>query len=608
VPRPLPDHDLEPRATAGEATARPPVSILEAKSRAEDQTQVGRRLGDILVSEGLVSREQVTQAIAEQKRTSEKLGTVLIRLGYIAEEVLVHFLSTKYRVPVVTLPERKIPPEILKLVPASVARKYDLIPIARRSPTSLILAMADPSDLSALDDVAFRTGLKVVPVIAAASAIRRAIDQSYESEAAGSVDVISEAEALAGRIALTEGRERTAPLTAHELQSSADQLPVVRLVNLILLDAIRRGASDVHLVPDEEAFHVRMRVDGILQEMMTPPRALEAALVSRIKIMASLDIAERRLPQDGRIKFRDDAREIDFRVSVLPSIFGESVVLRLLNKEALKLDLTHLGFDPWSLEHFQKAIRSPHGMLLVTGPTGSGKTTTLYSALQTVNTPDVHILTLEDPVEYNLQRVTQIQVNEEVGLTFATALRSFLRHDPDVILLGEMRDTETAQIAVRAALTGHLVLSTLHTNDSPSAVARLVDMGIPPFLLASSLRLVAAQRLVRKVCGQCREPYEIDESTLAAAGYPPRGAGKYAVYKARGCPACNFTGVKGRIAIYEIMSVTPEIRELIVRNATPGEISRVACDQGMRTLREAALHKVIEGLTTVDEALRVTTD
>jgi type IV pilus assembly protein PilB len=385
-------------------------------------------------------------------------------------------------------------------------------------------------------------------------------------------------------------------------------LPVVRLVNLILLEAIRKGASDIHLVPDEEAFRVRMRVDGILQEVMAPARTLEAALVSRIKIMASLDIAERRLPQDGRIKFRDEAREIDFRVSVLPSVFGESVVLRLLNKEALKLDLTHLGFDAWSLEHFQKAIRSPHGMLLVTGPTGSGKTTTLYSALQTVNTPDVHVLTLEDPVEYNLQRVTQIQVNEEVGLGFATALRSFLRHDPDVILLGEMRDTETAQIAVRAALTGHLVLSTLHTNDCPSAVARLVDMGIPPFLLASSLRLVAAQRLIRKVCSRCREAYDLDESTLGAYGHAARGSGRYTVYKARGCPACNFTGVKGRIAIYEVMPVTREIRDLIVRSATPGEIGKVACDQGMRTLREAALQKVIEGLTTVDEALRVTTE
>jgi type IV pilus assembly protein PilB len=324
--------------------------------------------------------------------------------------------------------------------------------------------------------------------------------------------------------------------------------------------------------------------------------------------MANLDIAERRLPQDGRIKFRDGDREIDFRVSVLPSIFGESVVLRLLNKDALKLELAQLGFDPWSLEQFRRAIRSPHGMVLVTGPTGSGKTTSLYSALQTLNTADVHILTLEDPVEYNLSRITQVQVHEEIGLTFASALRSFIRHDPDIILVGEMRDGETAQIAVRAALTGHLVLSTLHTNDSTSAVARLVDMGIPPFLLASSLRLVVAQRLVRKICQDCREPYELAEGTLATYGYAPRGIERYTVYKAHGCPVCNFTGVRGRVAIYEVLPISREIRDLIVRGAAPDEISKVAVDQGMKTLRQAALARVVEGITAVDEALRVTSD
>jgi type IV pilus assembly protein PilB len=582
--------------------------VAEIRSRTEDQSLIGRRLGDILIAERLVSREQLAQAVAEQKRTGEKLGSTLVRLGHITEEELVHFLSRQYRVPVVTLPERKIAPEILKLVPPSVARKHDVIPIARRSPTSLILAMADPSNLPAVDDISFRTGLKVIPVIATPTAIRQAIEAWYQRESTPGTDGISEAEALAGKIVVTTGQDRSAQLSAHELRTSADQEPVVRLVNMILLDAIRKGASDVHLVPDEVAFHVRFRVDGLLQDVMKPPRQLEAALISRLKIMANLDIAERRLPQDGRIKFRDDSREIDFRVSVLPSIFGESMVLRLLNKEALKLDLTHLGFDSWSLEHFQKAIRSPHGMLLVTGPTGSGKTTTLYSALQTVNTPDVHILTLEDPVEYNLSRITQIQVNEEIGMSFATALRSFLRHDPDVILVGEMRDAETAAIAVRSALTGHLVLSTLHTNDSATAVARLVDMGIPPFLLASSLRLVAAQRLVRKICLDCRDPYQIDEATMVAYGFTPCGAGHYTVYKAKGCPTCNFTGVKGRIAVYEILPISREIRDLIVRSATPNEISKVAGDQGMKTLREAALGKAVEGVITIDEALRVTTD
>jgi len=580
----------------------------DARGKSEDQSQVGRRLGDLLLAENLVSHERLAQAIAEQKKSGEKLGTVLLRRGDISEDQLVHFLSTQYRVPVVTLPERVIAPEILKLVPASVARKHSVLPLGRRGPAMLLLAMADPSNVLAVDDVSFRTGLKVVTVIATPTSIHRAIERSYESEPANGADVIGEAEALAGRIAVSEGREREAPASPHELRTSADQVPVVRLVNMILLEASRKGASDVHLEPSESTFNVRFRVDGILQEIMTPSRKLEAALVSRIKIMANLDIAERRLPQDGRIKFRDESREIDLRVSVLPTIFGESVVLRLLNKDALKLDLTQLGFDAWSLAHFQKAVRNPHGMILVTGPTGSGKTTTLYSALQTVNTPDVHILTLEDPVEYNLPRVTQIQVNEEVGLTFATALRSFLRHDPDVILVGEMRDTETAQIAVRAALTGHLVLSTMHTNDSPSAVARLVDMGIPPFLLASSLRMIAAQRLVRRVCSECREPYEIDEATLVSSGLTPRGAGRYTVYKARGCGACNFTGVKGRLAVYEILPVTREIRDLIIHTAAPSEIAKVACDQGMCTLREGALSKVLEGLTTVDEALRVTSD
>jgi type IV pilus assembly protein PilB len=583
------------------------LPAAETKLKADDQGQVGRRLGDLLVAAGLIAPAQLAQAVGEQKRTGEKLGSALLRLGFVSEEHLVDVLARQYRIPVVKLPDGDIAPEILKLVPASVARKYEVIPIGRRGATSLILATADPSNLQALDDVAFRTGLKVIQVLGLPSVIRQTIERCYEAEAAALMNVLTEAEAVADRIALTEAHDR-AGVSAHELRHSADQPPVVRLVNMILLDAINKAASDVHLEPDENAFHVRFRVDGMLQEIMTPPRQLEAALISRLKIMASLDIAERRLPQDGRIKFRENNREIDFRVSVLPSIFGESVVLRLLNKAALKVDLTQLGFDPWSLEHFGKAIRSAHGMVLVTGPTGSGKTTTLYSALQTVNTPDVHILTLEDPVEYNLSRVTQIQVNEEIGLSFATALRAFLRHDPDIILVGEMRDGETAQIAVRAALTGHLVFSTLHTNDSASAVARLIDMGIPPFLLASSLRLVVAQRLVRRICVECREPDEITEGTLATYGYRPRGVDRYTIYKAQGCPTCGFTGVKGRIAIYEVMPVTREIRDLVVRGATPQEIAKVASDQGMRSLREAALAKVIEGVTTVEEALRISSE
>src|SRR5688572_29503206 len=473
-----------------------------------------------------------------------------------------------------------------------------------RSAGAVTLAMVDPTNLSAVDDVAFRTGMRVFPVICRPSHIRQAIEVFYESPRSTLARALSEAEAETNAQE-TPVEEKLSPL---ELRASADQLPVVRLVNMILLDGIQRGASDIHLEPGEQNFQVRCRVDGILQDVMTPAKRLEPAVISRIKIMANLDIAERRLPQDGRIKFREGTREIDFRVSILPALFGESVVLRLLDKSALKLDLNQLGFDEWSLEQFQKAVKSPHGLILVTGPTGSGKTTTLYSALQTVNSPNVHILTLEDPVEYNLPRVNQVQVNDEIGLSFASALRSFLRHDPDIILVGEMRDLETAQIANRAALTGHLVLSTLHTTDAPSAVARLLDMGLPPFLLSSSLRLVVAQRLVRKICEECKATYDVQEETLVPHGYVPKGQGVLTLARGKGCNACSFTGLKGRFAIYEVMPVTREIRELVLANAPTAELCRVAREQGMRTLREAALSKVLEGVTTVEEVLRVTSE
>jgi type IV pilus assembly protein PilB len=444
--------------------------------------------------------------------------------------------------------------------------------------------------------------MRVFPVICRPSLIRAAIEQSYEAPRSNLASALSEAEAETGPV------PEEAMMSALELRASADQVPVVRLVNMILLDAIQRGASDIHLEPDERSFHVRCRVDGILQDVMSPAKRLEPAVVSRIKIMANCDIAERRLPQDGRIKFRDATREIDFRVSIIPALFGESVVLRLLDKASLKLDLNQLGFDGWSLEQFQKAIKSPHGMILVTGPTGSGKTTTLYSALQTMNSPDVHILTLEDPVEYNLPRVNQVQVNDEIGLSFSSALRSFLRHDPDIILVGEMRDLETAQIANRAALTGHLVLSTLHTNDSAGTIARLLDMGIPPFLLSSSLRLIVAQRLIRKVCEECKQPYETPEDTLIPHGHTPQGNGRVTLYRGKGCTVCNSTGLKGRLAIYEVLPVTREVRDLVLQTAPTSEICKVARDQGMRTLREAGLAKVLEGVTTVEEVLRVTSE
>lgn len=570
----------------------------------EGQRPVGRHIGDLLVAQGLVAQRQLEEALAEQKRTNEKLGTILVRLGFISEEQLVQILSSQYGVPIVRLSEMTVDPEIFRLVPAWVAKRYELIPVQRAN-GALTLAMADPINLSALDEVAFTTGLQVVAAIAPLSEIRKAIEQFYAAPPSTAADLLSEAEAELDVALRGEGGR---PIDAVELRASAERAPVVRFVDMILADAIRRGASDIHLEPHQNGLCVRLRLDGILHEAMNVAKRLEPAITSRIKIMADLDIAERRLPQDGSIKFHYQSREIDLRVSVLPAIFGEGVSIRILDKETVKLDLTQLGFDPWSLEQLQTAVHSPHGIILITGPTGSGKTTTLYSAISTVNSGHINIMTVEDPVEYVLKGVNQIQVNEEIGRTFAAVLRSFLRHDPDVILVGEMRDLETAQVAVRAALTGHLVLSTLHTNDCPSTIDRLLDMGIPAFLVSSSLRLILAQRLVRKVCAECRELYEVDEESLIPYGHIPQGRGKCTMYRGKGCQTCNLTGMKGRVAISEAMPITKELRERIMHHAPTVEIREVARRQGMKTLREAGLLKAIEGITTVAEVLRATAE
>ena len=566
---------------------------------------VNRRLGDLLVTEGLISQEQLDRALGEQKGTSEKLGSILVRLTLLTEEQLIGFLSRQYGIPSITLSQLDIDPEVLRLVPAQIAKKYEVLPV-KRAGNALTLAMADPTNVFALDDVAFMTNLQVLPVVASQVAIRKAIDRNYESQTTAITGVLSELSSDLSDVEVLEDEEVGGKVDVFELKESADEAPVVKLVNMVLVDAIQKGASDIHFEPYEKVFRVRFRVDGVLHEMLTPPKRLEPAIISRIKIMSNLDIAERRMPQDGRIKLRFNTREIDFRVSTLPTIFGEKAVLRILDKEALKLDLTSLGFDTWSLEKFQAAIRQPYGMILITGPTGSGKTTTLYSAIHTINSPDVNIMTAEDPVEYNLKGVNQVQINEGVGRTFASALRSFLRQDPDVILVGETRDLETAQISIRAALTGHLVFSTLHTNDCPSTVARLMDMGIPPFLVASSMLLILAQRLGRKVCKECKEPYEADEDTLVPYGHEPTGLGRITFYKGKGCQVCNFTGMKGRIAIYEVMPATEEIREMILKNVPTAELRAAAQAQGMKTLRQAGLRKVLEGTTTVEEILRVT--
>jgi type IV pilus assembly protein PilB len=568
---------------------------------------VSRRLGDLLVNEGLISQEQLQRALSEQKGSNEKLGTILVRLQFIHEDQLIGFLSRQYGIPSITLSQLDIDPDVVRLVPAQIARKYEVLPV-KRTGNALTLAMADPTNVFALDDVAFMTNLQVLPVVASQGAIRQTIERIYEPQVSALSEVITALEGEAPDVEVVEGGEDVAPskIDIFELKDASEEAPVVKLVNLILTDAIRRGSSDIHLEPYEKVFRVRYRIDGVLQEMMAPPKRLEPALLSRVKIMANLDIAERRLPQDGRIKIRYSNREIDLRVSTLPTIYGEKIVMRILDKEALTLDLSKLGFDDWSMENFKKAIHQPYGMILITGPTGSGKTTTLYSAVHTINTPDINIMTAEDPVEYNLKGINQVQINEEIGRTFAAVLRSFLRQDPDVILVGETRDLETAQIAIRAALTGHLVFSTLHTNDAPGTISRLQDMGIPPFLVASSILLVMAQRLARRVCKECRDPYEVDEESLTAYGHVPQGLGKVTLYKGKGCQACNFTGMKGRTAIYEVMPVTPEIRELILRGASTTETRDLATQQGMKTLRQAGLLKVLEGQTTAEEILRVT--
>ncbi len=563
------------------------------------------RLGDRLVAEKLISPEQLQRALAEQKGSADKLGTILVRLQFITEDSLVSFLSKQYAMPAITVAQVDPDPDVLKLVPEQIAKKHSVLPI-KRIGNVLTLAMADPTNVFALDDVGFMTGLQIQPVVASEAAIRKAFERLYETGASVN-DMMSELEEADTDVEVVEdGEAAFSKADVFDLKESADEAPVVRLINMILTDAIRRGASDIHLEPYEKVFRVRFRIDGVLHEIMTPPKRLEAALTSRVKIMATMDIAERRLPQDGRIKLRYHQREIDFRVSTLPTIFGEKTVMRILDKEALQLDMGALGFDPWSLEQFSKAIHSPYGMILITGPTGSGKTTTLYSAIHTINSPDINIMTAEDPVEYNLKGVNQVQVNDEIGRTFAACLRSFLRQDPDVILVGETRDLETAQIGIRAALTGHLVLSTLHTNDCPSTPARLLDMGIPPFLVSSSLQLILAQRLGRKICKDCKEPYEANEESLVPYGHVSQGLGNVNFYKGKGCQTCNFTGMKGRVAIYEVMPITSELRDLMLRNATTAEIRETACSQGMKTLRQNALQKVVDGVTTVEEVIRVT--
>jgi len=563
---------------------------------------MAQKLGELLVRENLITPAQLQQALEEQKKRGGRLGANLTKMGFIQEEELADFLSKQFGVPSINLSDFQIDTEVIKLVPEEQARKHVLIPINRAGAT-LVVAMADPSNMFAVSDIEFLTGYKVEVVVAPENAIIEAIDKYYQEAGADLDEMLDDFEDL--DIAL--GGEDEEDVNVTDLEKASDDAPVVRLVNLILTDAIKKNASDIHIEPYEKSFRVRYRIDGVLYEVMKPPMKLKNPICARIKIMANLDIAERRLPQDGRIKIKlGKDKEMDYRVSVLPTLFGEKTVLRLLDKSNLQLDMTKLGFYSEQLELFQKAIRMPYGMVLVTGPTGSGKTTTLYSALSELNKTTTNISTAEDPVEFNLMGINQVQMKEEIGLNFAAALRSFLRQDPDIIMVGEIRDFETAEIAVKAALTGHLVLSTLHTNDAPSTVNRLLNMGVEPFLVASSVNVIQAQRLARKICPECKVPVEVDQQKLLEMGMPPEMAQNAQCYKGEGCFNCSETGFKGRIALSEVMYMYDELKEFVLNGASSAELKEEARRLGMLTLRDAGLRRLAEGMTTLEEVLRVT--
>ena len=561
---------------------------------------MSRKLGELLIRENRLSPTDLQRAKEDQRANGGRLGEALGRLGLLKEQELVNLHSKQYGIPAVNLESFEVDPEVTKLIPEDLVQKYRVMPINRVGST-LIVAVEDPSNMFAVDDIKFLTGYNVEVVVAAPSAIKGAIDKYYDSSAT-LLDVMSNFD-LEDLEVVTSSEE----INVADLEKAVDDAPVVKLVNLVLSDAIKKGASDIHIEPYEKAFRVRFRIDGILYEEMKPPMKLKNAITSRLKIMANLDIAERRLPQDGRIKLKiSKDKDMDFRVSVLPTLFGEKIVLRLLDKSNLQLDMTKLGFEEKPLKDFKDAIHRPYGMVLVTGPTGSGKTTTLYSALSELNTLETNISTAEDPVEFNLPGINQVQMHEEIGLNFAASLRSFLRQDPDIIMVGEIRDFETAEIAIKAALTGHLVLSTLHTNDAPSTVNRLLNMGVEPFLVASSTNLILAQRLARRICPNCKEKADVPAQALLDIGLPEEAVGTFACYRGTGCANCSDTGYRGRVALYEVMPITDELKELVLNGASAMELKDLAVQQGMKTLRMSGISKIQEGMTTVEEVVRTT--
>ncbi len=571
------------------------------------------KLGEILLKENLITPDQLKQALEHQKANGGRLGNSLVKLGFLNDDEVTAVLSRQYGVPSINLAYFEVDPSITKLIPMDTATKYQVLPLSRVG-ASLTLAMVDPTNVFAMDDIKFMTGFNIEPVVASEAAIMDAIkkhygsveDQERKKELEEIVNFIDEgqAESLELQDADSEG------MSLEALEKASEEAPVIKLVNYILTDAVKRGASDIHMEPYEKEYRVRYRIDGMLQTIMNPPFKLRDAIISRVKIMSKLDISEKRLPQDGRImiKMMKDGKkkQLDFRVSVLPTLHGEKIVMRLLDKENLRLDMTKLGFEQVSLDKFTKAIFKPYGMVLVTGPTGSGKTNTLYSSISQLNKPDTNIVTAEDPVEFQLHGINQVQMKEQIGLNFAAALRSFLRQDPNIILVGEIRDFETAEIAIKAALTGHLVLSTLHTNDAPSTISRLMNMGIEPFLVATSVHMIVAQRLVRRVCADCKTAEDISPQLLIDAGFTIEESKTVKVYKGTGCSTCGNKGYKGRCGLYEVLEITDELRELILVGASALELRKKAIEQGMITLRKSGLIKASLGQTTLEEVFRET--
>jgi len=566
---------------------------------------VAKKLGAMLVEASIITEEQLKEALECQMTHGGRLGSNLVKLGMVEEEDLRNFLSKQHGVSTIDLSETSLDPLVVNLITPSVAKQHHIVPVSK-SGNVLTIAMADPLDIFAIEDVKFMTGLNVVPMVTTETQIQHKLEEVYglhEGAAEGSLAmVLQDMEHDQDVSVLSDDDD---DFDIGDLKKAMDDAPVVKLVNFLLMDAIDKGVSDVHIEPYEKVLRVRYRIDGVLQETMKPPYSLKDAITSRIKIMAELDIAERRLPQDGRIKLRTKGKEVDIRVSTIPTIFGEKTVMRLLDKSNLMVDLQMLGFDKHEMDELSEAIHAPFGMVLVTGPTGSGKSTTLYSALAQLNKASENIMTAEDPVEYNLMGINQCQMKEKIGYNFAAALRSFLRQDPDIIMVGEVRDLETAEIAIKAALTGHLVLSTLHTNDAPSTVNRLLNMGVEPFLVTSSVNLILAQRLARRACQNCKVETPTPREVLLQVGFTPAQADGAVIYQGTGCDECGGTGYKGRVGLYELFKMTDTIREIILRGGSAIDIKEAAIADGMRSLRMAGIRKILEGTTTIEEVLRV---